>query len=137
MTLFTTTRLAATAVIALCALASLTDAQAKDKTATNRAGMIWLDTNGCDERISSDLEDAGFALAARRSEADTVLKVDVHQLDAHTGASARYSATLRSVSGAKLIDTSGREDAYSEKKLCKNISDRVVDRLETVLASQS
>src|SRR5689334_3640991 len=110
---FSRTRLAAITAIAVCALFSLPAATAKDRTATSRAGVILLDTNGCDERLSSDLTDAGFALAGRPDDADTVLRVDVHQLDAHMGASACYSATLRSVTGKTLINTSGREDAYN------------------------
>jgi hypothetical protein len=109
-------------------LAAIQPAAARDNSFAS-VGAIWLDTNGCSEKLISELEDDDYVLASHRRAADAVLKVDVHQLDAHTGASARYAATLEDDRGRVLMRTSGREDAISQHKLCANITDDVMDRL--------
>lgn len=111
------------------ALLSMSTAMGRERSSWADVGTIWLDTNGCTSKLITELEDHDFALTNSHRSADAVLKVDVHQLDAHTGASARYSASLRDADGRLLMNTSGREDAISQKKLCSNITDDVLDRL--------
>lgn len=128
----TTMKLGAGAVLALLLIVMMLfsprNAAAKSEGWSD-VGLIYVDTNGCTDKLTTELMDHDFALTNQRGGADAVLKVDVHQLDAHTGASARYTATLRDSGGKILVNTSGREDAISQKKLCSNITDDVLDRL--------
>lgn len=55
----------------------------------------------------------------------------MHHLDANFGASARYSATMRGEDGDVLFRTTGREDSISVAELCEDISEDIVDRIET------
>jgi hypothetical protein len=56
--------------------------------------------------------------------------VNVRQLDANTGASARFSATLRDRPGEVVWETTGREDSINQEELCEDISEDIVKRLE-------
>jgi hypothetical protein len=92
--------------------------------------MLWLDTNACTPQLTSELEDAGYTFVASRKEAEGSLRVNVRQLDANTGASARFSATLRNQDGKSVWETTGREDSISQEELCEDISEDIADRLE-------
>lgn len=91
---------------------------------------IYLDTNGCTPQFTEELQDEEFLLATSAETAEAILKVDVHQLDASMGASARYSAMLIRQDGSPMFSTSGQEDSISQEELCEDISDEVVDALE-------
>lgn len=90
---------------------------------------LYLETNGCTPQFSEALQDADYILVSDRQLADAILKVDVHQLDASMGASARYSATLQQHNGYELFGTSGSEDSIDQEELCEDISEDVVDAM--------
>lgn len=91
---------------------------------------IYLDTNGCTPQFQEELSDAEYRLEDSPITADAVMKVDVHQLDASMGASARYTANLIDPDGSPLFAFSGREDSISQEELCEDISEDVVEELE-------
>lgn len=92
--------------------------------------VLWLDTNGCTPQLTEELQEGGYTLAQSRRSADGVLRVSVRQLDANTGASARFSASLRDDRGNAVWETTGREDSISQEELCEDISEDIVERLE-------
>lgn len=91
---------------------------------------LWLDTNACTPQLTAELEDNGYTLVPNRKQAEGNLRVNVRQLDANTGASARFSAHLRDQDGNAVWETTGREDSISQEELCEDISEDIVDRLE-------
>ena len=90
--------------------------------------VFRLDTNGCTPQLTHELADKGFVLTTSRREG--TLRVNVRQLDANTGASARFSAKLRDRDGGVVWETTGREDSISQEELCEDLSEEIVERLE-------
>lgn len=91
---------------------------------------ISVDSNECIGQLDDELDDHGF-INSSSSRADGVLEVDVHQLDANMGATARFAATLRGRDGRVLFSTTGREDSFSVAELCEDISEDIFDRMRT------
>lgn len=115
-------------------LASAGAAQARDAVIRSEPipdlKVLWLDTNGCTPQLMSELEEDGYLLVSNRGSSEGTLRVNVRQLDANTGASARFSAALRDRSGGIVWQTTGREDSISQEELCEDISEDIAERLE-------
>lgn len=91
---------------------------------------IQLQTNGCTPQLTTELQTTGgYTLITDSKTADAVMKADVHQLDANTGASARFSAVLRDLNGKELFSTTGREDSISQQELCEDIAEEIAERM--------
>jgi len=98
--------------------------------ALNSVRTIHLQTNGCTPQLNTELQTTGgYGLGSDLKGADASLKVDVHQLDANTGASARFSASLRDQGGKELFSTTGREDSISQEELCEDIAEEIAERM--------
>ncbi|MDX1497537.1 MAG: hypothetical protein R3352_08285 [Salinisphaeraceae bacterium] len=126
----------AAAAIAMAAIGSTHAAMPADSQ-LSAISKVYLDTNGCTPQLTEELQDEEFLLASSESAAQAKLKVDVHQLDASMGASARYSAMLVNGDGVTLFSTSGREDSISQEELCEDISDDVVDAMQDKIEDAS
>ena len=116
-------------VTCVSAIALAQVAVAADPISLPAVKSVYLETNGCTPQFTEELIDADYALMEKQEAADASLVVDVHQLDASMGASARYSAKLRTQSGQVLFAVSGREDSIDQEELCEDISEDVVDAL--------
>jgi len=92
-------------------------------------GAIWVDSNSCTSKLENQLSSNGFAVADSPRWSDTTLEVDVHELNARFGTSARYTATLRDEDGRLLFSTMGREDSLNYSELCEDIGDDIAERL--------
>jgi hypothetical protein len=110
--------------------ADLASARGPYARSLNQVDSIWLDSNSCLSGLSDEASEHGFAQSRSPRSADAILEVDVHQLDANVGASARYSAVLHGDDGRVLFRTSGREDSISQRELCADIGDDIFDRIE-------
>lgn len=110
--------------------ADLAQARGPYARSLHQVDSIWLDANTCMSGLSDEASSHGFAQTRNPRSADAVLEVDVHQLDAHVGNSARYSAVLRGDDDRVLFSTSGREDSISRQELCADIGDDIFDRME-------
>jgi hypothetical protein len=100
------------------------------KTVMPQLRVLWLETNGCTPQLSEELQENGYTLAASSKNSEGILHVDVHQLDANTGASARFSAKLNDKAGKSIWQTTGREDSISQEELCEDIGEEVAERLK-------
>lgn len=92
---------------------------------------IWLDSNVCTSGISQEIHEHGFVAVSSPRKADAVLEVNVRHLDANAGASARYTATLRGADDRVLFSITGREDSITQKELCADIGDDILDAVES------
>jgi hypothetical protein len=120
------------AIAATSALfAGLASARGPYARSLNQVDTIWLDSNSCMSGLSEQASEHGFAESRSPRSSDAILEVNVHQLDADFGASARYSAVLHGDDGRVLFSTSGREDSISQRELCADISDDIFDRMES------
>lgn len=119
----------AAAVLVLTGVAQARDAVIRSNPVPDLR-VLWLDTNACTPQLTAELEDGGYTLVSNRKEAEGNLRVNVRQLDANTGASARFSASLRDQANKSVWETTGREDSISQEELCEDISEDIVDRLE-------
>lgn len=126
-------RFTATTAITTILLISAASALAQETppgAALSAVKTIALQTNGCTPQLSTELQKtAGHTLTSDTKTADAVMTVDVHQLDANTGASARFSAVLRNQAGKEVFSTTGREDSISQEELCEDIAEETAERM--------
>lgn len=122
-------------VIAVAAMSALLTGPASARgpyaRSLNQVDSIWLDSNSCMAGLSDEASEHGFLQSRSPRSADAILEVNVHQLDADIGNSARYSAVLRGDDGRVLFSTSGREDSITQQELCADIGDDIFDRIES------
>lgn len=120
------------AVAAMSALfAGLASARGPYARSLSQVDSIWVDSNICMASLSDEASEHGFLQSGSPRSADAILEVNVHQLDANVGNSARYSAILRGDDGRVLFSTSGRESSISQRELCADIGDDIFDRIES------
>lgn len=119
------------AVVVLCiGIPATTTAALPGDNRLASVKRVYLDSNGCTPQFREELRDAEYRLEGKPAAADAVLKVDVHQLDASMGASARFTANLLKQDGSPLFAFTGREDSIDQEELCEDISEQVVEQLE-------
>lgn len=94
--------------------------------------VIELDANTCAAAFSQELRASGFGVTDSRRSANATLEVSINDRPSDVvGRDGSYAAKLVGDDGEILFTHGGHESSIDHAELCDDISDDVVDALES------